>query len=256
MREAAPQSSEPSSPSSVEFPAPQSLRTARVTFEPLPPPHLSSQQKYWNEYDDGSENGDHDEYYAIYIDPEGDSSFMGIGYLTASFEKAKRWFKVRGGSEQRPLLTSDSDTLGYGYASTALHTDSEEEGYSSAETFLPYEGYRTHYALPSVAEQHATRTRERALLLGTIGCFTASFVLLSIASILMSTGKRKLRVEVDVGVTVGVMVSLFSACSGLGMTLYRQDSLSVWYQLMVWSAFLASCLLNGMLLLLVLGSVP
>lgn len=177
------------------------------------------------------------------------------------FEKAKQWFRIRDNPERRPLLDNDSGVARAnggprnGYASTSANTDSEEEGYASSSEF-PSQGYVGLYAFPSIAEQKVVRYRERALFLGTIGCFVASFILLAIAGILISTGRHKLRVEVDAGVTVGVVVSLFGACMALGMTLYRQNPLSVMHRLLVWTAFITSCILNGMLLVLVVGNSP
>jgi hypothetical protein len=216
--------------------------------------------KYWNEYDDGSESGGPDDDYAIYINPGDGSGFPGLGYIQAvigmPFEKAKQWFRTsnKENPERRPLL-DDNGGIAQGYTSTQTNTDSDEEGYASSEE-IPTQGYVGLYAFPSIAEQKVIRYRERVLFLGTIGCFVASFVLLGIASLLISTGRHKLRVEVDVGVTVGVMLSLFCACSALGMTLYRKDPLSVVHRLAVWCTFVASCLLNGMLLVLVVGNTP
>ncbi|KHN96984.1 spx [Metarhizium album ARSEF 1941] len=258
-----PHFSEPSSPESHEHVAPKSAspgqsRHRHVEFEPLPPASTDSPVKYWNEYDDGSEAGEPEEY-AIYIDPEEDTGFPGVAYVNAMlslpYKKAKRWFKSRrGGHENQPLLASEVGSQGsMGYASTVVNTDSEEEGYASSDGY-PQLGYATHYALPSISEQKVQRCREHSLVWGTLGCFVVSFALLGIASLLILTGKRKLRVEVDAGVTVGVMISLFCAGSGLGMTLYRRDPLSIPYKLMVSSAFVASCILNGMLLVLVMGN--
>ncbi|KND89723.1 Uncharacterized protein TOPH_05766 [Tolypocladium ophioglossoides CBS 100239] len=258
LRAAAPQLGEESSPSSDEQPLPESLspRRTRVDFDALPPAHnMSSQVKYWNEYDDGSDAGGGEDDYAIYINPEADTGFPGMAYVhsivSLLFEKARQWLWQRRDGEEQPLLSAENTSQGY--SSTAV--DSEEEGYASSDGF-PYRGYTAHYAFPSINEQKMARYREKVLLWATVGCFVASFVLLGIAGILISTGKRKLRVEVDVGVTVGVVASLFCACTALGMTLYRRDPLTLTYRLMIWSTFVASCLLNGMLLVLVLGSTP
>jgi hypothetical protein len=216
--------------------------------------------KYWNEYDDGSESGSPDNDYAIYINPDEGPMFPGLGYISAvvgmPFEKAKQWFRTsdKKTSERRPLLQANG-TVSQGYNSANVNTDSDEEGYASSEE-IPSHGYVGLYAFPSIAEQKVVRYRERVLFIGTIGCFVASFILLAIASLLISTGRHKLRVEVDAGVTVGVMMSLFCACTALGMTLYRTDNLSIVHQLTVWSAFVASCILNGMLLVLVVGNSP
>jgi len=72
----------------------------------------------------------------------------------------------------------------------------------------------THYALPSVSEQKAIRYRGKARLWGTLGSLIASFVLLGIASIIISTGKRKLRVDVNASVTVAAFSPAPDVCLG------------------------------------------
>ncbi|GKT97375.1 SPX domain-containing protein [Colletotrichum tofieldiae] len=120
---------------------------------------------------------------------------------------------------------------------------------------MPTAVYATHYAtLPSLNEQQVRRYRERALVCGTVGCFGVSFLLLLVAGILISTSRHKLRAEVDAGVTVGVVASLFSACLALSMSLYRRDDVGVWPRVSVYSSFFAACVLNGMLLILVVGN--
>ncbi|TQS34200.1 hypothetical protein Golomagni_05425 [Golovinomyces magnicellulatus] len=259
LRESEPQLSEPSSPDSaiLSAAAPNDTNSARVTFDPLPPAQMAPQLKYWNEYDDGSEVGDGDDHYAIYINPDDDDSFPGYKYVAVPFEKFKSWFKARspgGGSssrEEEPLLVGGSA----GYSSTTAHTDSEEEGYDTDG--IPSYGFSTHYAaFPSVDEQRVKQYQERVFFWATIGCFLTSFVLIGICGVLISAGRHRLRVEVDAGVTIGVMVSLFCSCAALGMTLYREEKMSVLFRASVWSSFIASCLLNGMLLVLVAGNAP
>ncbi|KAM4065640.1 SPX domain-containing protein [Hirsutella rhossiliensis] len=258
LRASVPSFSKTSSPSSVELsqPEPPSPGNSRPAFGHLPAAEMEPRIKYWNEYDDGSDGGGPEDEYAIYINPDNEVDFPGLAYVraitTLPYEKAKQWFERRKSSDEtRPLLSS-----AYARPRCSSPTiESEEEGYSSSDA-IPHEGYSTYCALPSTSEQKVTRYRERVLLRGTVGCFLTSFVLLVIAGVLICTGKRKLRVEVDAGVTLGVMVSLLCACCGLGMTLYRRDALRATYRLVVWGAFVASCLLNGMLLVMVLGSTP
>src|SRR5690606_16662807 len=121
---------------------------------------------------------------------------------------------------------------------------------------FPVRGYTAHYAFPSLADQKVIRYRESVLFWATIGCYAASFALFSISSVLISTGRHKLRVEVDAAVAVGAVLSLLCACSGLGMSLYRRGPLSVSYRVMVWSTFIAACVLNGMLLVLAAANTP
>lgn len=176
------------------------------------------------------------------------------GILKIPYEKAKGWLRLDRSAEERPLLTANH--LPRGYSAATFNSESDEEGgYASSDGF-PTTGYATHYALPSLNQQATLRYREDVFFWGTIGCFMASFILLAVAGVLIFTGKHKLRAEVDAGVTVGVVASLFSACSALGMTMYRRDPLPLTYKLMVWGSFVASCLLNGMLLILVVGNAP
>lgn len=258
LRASAPYLSKPGSPSSAELsqPEPPSPGKPRVAFDRLPVADMEPRIKYWNEYDDGSDGGEPEDEYALYINPDDQGDFPGLAYVraitTLPYEKAKQWFERRkSGEEARPLLSSAHARPTY--SSWAI--ESEEEGYSSSDG-IPQEGYSACCALPSTSEQKATRYREKMLSRGTVGCFLTSFVLLTIAGLLIWTGKRKLRVEVDAGVTLGVMVSLLCACTGLGMTLYRRDRLKTMYRVVFGGAFVASCLLNGVLLIMVLGSTP
>lgn len=264
VRALAPPSSEPSSlvSNNSRLPAPRTARRpvadhSSLSSRPIPP------AKYWNEYDDGSDTGPVDDGYAIYIDPDSDPGFPGLAYahaiLAMPYKTASRWFGSRTTAERQPLLSDDRhrtrtrSRLHPPCASSGL--DSDEEACSSSDG-LPSDGYATHYALPSLNDQRALRYRERVLFWGTTACFAASFSLLAIAAILLSAGKRRFRVEVDAGVSVGVMFSLFSACTGLGMSLNRRDDLPLSYRLLVGAAFVTSCLLNGVLLVIVLGNAP
>ena len=222
-------------------------------------PSYSSQVKYWNEYDDGSEAGGPEDDYAIYVDPEESSTFPGLGYVEAvlslPFEKAKQWFRSRRklDREREPLLPAAQPPT-QSYLSTTV-VDSDSDDYASSSDF-PAHGYTALYAFPSIADQKVLRYRENVLFWATIGCYAASFALLAISSVLISAGRHKLRVEVDAAVTVGVAFSLLCACAALGMSLYRRDPLSIFYRVLVWATFVAACLLNGMLLVLVVDNAP
>lgn len=117
-------------------------------------------------------------------------------------------------------------------------------------------GYTAHYAanLPSLEEQRVARYRERLLLYGTLGAFTAAFVFLAVAEVLMFTGRHRLRVEVDAGVTIGVCASLACGCAALVMNMNRRAAGGWANWLLVSGAFAAVCLLNGGLLVMVVGN--
>lgn len=269
LRNAIPALSQPTSPSTDGgLPSSRpSSSTMRPHFEPLPPPFRQQQQqeqeqpqqaKYWNEYDDGSEAGGPEDEYAIYVNPE-DSGFPGLGYVQAvlrmPLEKAKSWFRSRDNPEREPLLDSSRPST-RGYLSTGTAgTESDEEGYASSSEF-PVHGFTAHYALPSIGDQKVSRYRENMLLWVTVGCFLMSFILLGISGVLITTGRHKLRVEVDAVVTVGAALSMLCACSGLGAVLYRTKPPSLLHRVTVGSVFIAACMLNAMLLMLVVNNAP
>jgi hypothetical protein len=239
---------------------------------------------YWNEYDHGSDAGELDqgEGYVIYINPDDKSGFFGMAALvsatTSSMAKMRSWFKARrpaGDSRRDALLPTHSSSYGTvpqssyftsppGGALTDTEAEDESDavspvdrrgsyGYASSEEFPV--GYEAHYAsLPSIDDQRMKRYREKVLFWGTVGCYTASIVLLGVAAVLISTGRHRLRVEVDAGVTLGVVASLGCACAALGMNFAREDTMSWINRLTVWLTFALVCVLNGMLLVLVMGN--
>lgn len=274
----------------------QSVR--RVTIHAGPPEtrtfnYPSRQAGYWNEYENGSENGDASDEYVLYINPDEETDYGAdlkalVNAIAAPFSKARSWVKVRG-QERRSLLGRPNSAAGYGatdgsnspvrdgyFASnearrlqssgsdshTAVATDGEdssdadleaEVGYASSEEFPA--GYETHWAtLPSVNDQRMAMYKDRVLFMVTSGLYAMSFLLLGISTVLMLTGRHKLRVEVDAGVTIGSVVSLGCACTALALTMARWDSLSVGNKAVISVTFATVCVLNGMLLILVMGN--
>lgn len=276
----------------------QSLR--RVTIHAGPPEtrtldYSNRQPGYWNEYENGSENGDAGDEYVIYINPDEETDYGAdlkalVNAIAAPFSKARSWVKVRG-RERQSLLGRQSSDASYGatdgnnsppqdgyFAShsarqlqssgsdshTAVATDAEDDpdadldlegdiGYASSEEFPA--GYETHWAtLPSVSDQRMAMYRDRVIFMVTSGLYAMSFLLLGISTVLMLTGRHKLRVEVDAGVTIGSVVSMGCACTALALTTARWDSLGVGNKVVVSVTFATICVLNGMLLILVMGN--
>ncbi|CAI6100128.1 unnamed protein product [Clonostachys chloroleuca] len=267
LQRAYPNLDEFSSPSTIEDTRSRrgsaAAQQPQTQFEPLPPPQIPEEPtqsptvRYWNEYDDGSEAGTPDDEYAIYINPYETTSFPGLDYLQAAlslpFEKAKQLFHRGKNHERSPLLTdSRPTTRGYG----SMSTDSDEDGGYASSSDFPTQGYAAYYAFPSIGEQKNVRYRSNFLFWGTISCFLASFLLLAISGVLVMTGRHKLRVEVDAAAAVGVVMSLFFACAAVAMSLYRRDPLSISHRLVIGSCFIASCILNGMLLVIVASNTP
>ncbi|KAK7952276.1 spx domain-containing protein [Apiospora aurea] len=241
-----------------------SRRTSRLpspATQPSAPskPPAEPETRYWNEYDNGSEVGD--EEYTLYINPDESGSFPGLGSMKGMFNGSAR--KIRGwlgqsdkDAEHQSLLhAQNSPTDYFSIRNSAHNTDNEAtEDEDSSSVEYPIRGYTAHYAaLPSIEDQRVARFREKVMHRCAIVSFLISIVLLVVAGVLVATGRHKLQVEVDVGVTLAVVVSLFASCTGLGAMLYRQDPLGIIYQSVIWITFIGICVLNGMLLVLVAG---
>ncbi|ROV89659.1 hypothetical protein VSDG_08057 [Cytospora chrysosperma] len=301
IRESTPGRSLPQSPApDEERPAseqPGSARQSvrRVTIQAGPPQTAyfqNEQGRYWNEYDNGSENGDVCDEYVIYINPDEEADYGSdlkslLNAITAPFAKARAWVKVQK-PEHQSLLSGPSSGSTYGAtdgtmspgngsyftnppgrspypysrgndSNTAVDTDCEDDGdredvgYASSEEFPV--GYQAHYAsLPSIEEQRMAIYKDRLMFMVTGGLFAMSFLILGIATVLMFTGRHRLRVEVDAGVTLGSVVSLGCACTALALSMARWDFLGVGGRALVAVAFVAVCVANGMLLVLVMGN--
>ncbi|GAW19814.1 hypothetical protein ANO14919_093050 [Xylariales sp. No.14919] len=238
---------------------------------------------YWNEYDNGSEAGDNDDAYVIYIDPDAADEFPGIAYVKSMFggpvDSVRHWLRsqkskdadttatVSTPSETQSLLghrlnksnSAPADyfgtAAGYGPRDEANTEDeylSSEEGESHRARTLGF--FSSHSSFSSEMDLKMCQYQDRVLTRGITLAFVVAFVLLAISGLLVATGRRHLRLEVDAGAAVGSVVSLFCACMGLGAMLYRQYPAGYLYSLAVWAAFIVVCVLNGILLVLVVTS--
>ncbi|KAI1091004.1 hypothetical protein F5B19DRAFT_503419 [Rostrohypoxylon terebratum] len=230
-----------------------------------------SSMTYWNEYEHGSEAGDHDEGgYALYIDPNASTEFPGFVYvktiLAAPVDKVRSWLKTRSprSAERQSLLPgrgqSPADYSSTRHSTTAHTTDNEatEDEYASSLNSSIGRRNKSQYAILPATEEgtdyQISLYHDKVLTRTVVLVFVAAFILLAISGILIATGRHKMRLEVDAGVTAGSVASLFCACMGLGGMLYRKYPVGLLYTLSVWAAFVAVCALNGMLLVLVVGS--
>ncbi|KAI0137866.1 hypothetical protein F4776DRAFT_88998 [Hypoxylon sp. NC0597] len=230
-----------------------------------------SSMTYWNEYDHGSEAGDNDEGgYALYIDPNASADFPGFVYIKTMFkapvDKVKHWLKTRAPQtgESQSLLRGQSpaDYFSVPHSTAGHNTDNEatEDEYASSlnSSIGRRNKYKSRYAaLPATEEDQDYQIalyHDKVLTRTVVLAFIAAFILLGISAVLIATGRHKMRLEVDAGVTIGSVASLFCSCMGLGAMLYRHYPVGFLYRLAVWAAFIAVCALNGMLLVLVVGS--
>ena len=246
LREHTPDTSGPSTPRT-------SRRASKVQVERAP-------QSYWNEYDNGSEA--EDEPYTIYVDPNAESTFPGaktvsniLSGVKVPMEKVRTWLNPHLlPDEQRPLLDSDQRiSTPNRNAYFPAHSETDVDDDASSSDFPS--GYTAHYStFPSISDQKFAQYRETLIFRGTIASFIGSILLLLIATLLIATGRHKLRVEVDAGAIIGVVSSLFFATMGLGMMLYQTDRVEWPQRIIVCGTFIVICILNGFLLVLVGGN--
>ncbi|KXX81995.1 Xenotropic and polytropic retrovirus receptor 1 [Madurella mycetomatis] len=183
------------------------------------------------------------------------SSASAYGSTTQSLEPSCSSSSPSGGPVASSAVVADTDAED-GYRPSSWHSRrGSYGGYASSEegNYFPT-GYRAHYAaLPSISEQRMMQYRERVLFWGTWGCYGVSFVLMGIAAVLVVAGRNRMRLEVDAGVTLGIMTSLGLACAALCMACSRQKKSPWLTKAAVWATFAVACVANGVLLVLVMG---
>ncbi|KAK5110121.1 hypothetical protein LTR62_006255 [Meristemomyces frigidus] len=198
--------------------------------------------RYWSEYDHPEENGEESGGYAIYINPNDKSSFDEFfSRLGRLFKRSRRRGEEE--EEQAPLLsgqaspkndeTSEDDDDDDDQTLTAKP---RQKSYGAVVTPGPSTSRATqpHTYIP-LSTHHAHHARDLLHIRTT--CYIASLALLLVASILASTGKRKLRYQVDFGVLFAVGCSLFFGVAGFG-TLVRQGQVE-------WSAWIVGAVVLG-----------
>ncbi|KAM3072326.1 hypothetical protein ACMFMG_009136 [Clarireedia jacksonii] len=196
-------------------------RRSSVQHQPVAEPP----QRYWNEYDDGSEA--EEEPFYIYYDPSANSTFPGAKIMKKAYEvtkaqveKVKEWITPSTSPERTSLLGSSHS----GSSPNGTFTDNENEVYASS-TDLPG-GYITHYAtFPSVSDQRNSIMHERICFILMIACYFLSAVFLILSATFLATGRRKLRFEVDLGALLAAILGIFLAVIGLVSMSQRKNKL-------------------------------
>ncbi|GAM82916.1 hypothetical protein ANO11243_009020 [Dothideomycetidae sp. 11243] len=161
--------------------------------------------RYWNEYDDPS---DEEDQYVLYVDPNyesfWDKAWKSVTQKFSAKDKKK--------PEMESLLCSPDLESG-------LH-----DGEESSDDELEPPNYRISriYGHADAQVQAAGKTTEStgSIPRFTWACFASSIAILIVAFILAATGKRKLHREVDAGVVFAIVTSLTFAITAVA-TLYR-----------------------------------
>lgn len=220
-------------------PSTPSLGSRRESLNPVPSQIQQpspSRQVYWNEYDNGSDV-DQDEPYYIYTDPNAEMTFPGAEVVASAIrrtkqgmEKVKHWFTPPGSPEnpEREALLGNGHRRFFQRSphgtTNGSETDVEDEAYASSVNFPG--GYVAHYAtFPSVADQRLSRFQEQTLLFTMISCFFFSALSEAASTLLLATGRHKLRTEVDLGALMGALLGLCLAAGGITCMACRNEKL-------------------------------
>ncbi|ETN45389.1 uncharacterized protein HMPREF1541_09220 [Cyphellophora europaea CBS 101466] len=208
----------------------KSSRKQRASVLP-PPATETAPDRYWNEFDDGDSDVNVEERYAIYVDPN-EESFPGaetfskaFGSMYDSLRKGKdrvvSWWPMASAdrseiSERSPLLFGASRQ---GSNDAAMESSgSETEDYMRSKSRRQRRGdtFRSRRGGDRPLSKRQ-RALERTLFQFYTGLIVLAYLLLVMASILLGTGKKKRRLEVDAGVVTGVVAA--EACVGVSIVL-------------------------------------
>lgn len=209
-------------------------------------------ERYWNEFDDGSE-GSQDEAYTIFVDPNASYTIPGAAAVSRLFRSLSssikasektilHWLrssqKTRHG-ERRPLVDGECSP------STA---DSDQSDVGSSTTPVKPSPHRRYSTFPALSQPPAVRARETLLFRSCIASFASSFLLLVVAAILVTTGRRKAANTVDAGVILGVVSSLVFAVMGVGSMVRRKNDVGWLHRAVVLLVFVCIVLASSILL--------
>lgn len=96
---------------------------------------------------------------------------------------------------------------------------------------------RRYSTFPAPHQSPAVRARETLLFRSCLASFAAASVLLLVAAILKTTGRRKAETTVDAGVIIGVASSLVFGIIAVGSMVGRKDDVGWVHRLSVFLLF-------------------
>ncbi|KAL8841902.1 MAG: hypothetical protein Q9170_000775 [Blastenia crenularia] len=223
-----------------------------------------SNQRYWNEYDNGDENSEN-EPFAIYIDPDKSTSFPGfrtsrkavaslISQLKASTTEVKSWLQSAYSSPRNIQAPTKNGSIHFRGVTTP-EDGSDEDDVPTDPLLHRIHGKHRQYSTFGDGQMvhYAVGARESLLARCCLASFVSSFVLLLVAAMLVSAGRRKAIFKVDVGVITGGVFSLVFAIVGTGCMFKRQGNVGIIHRVLVFTALAAVCVASGVLLAGVVG---
>ena len=246
---------------------PKKVRLDEGAFDKPSRRKRREETRYWNEYDfpeEDDENG-----YYIYIDPDREDKWLGQETAQKLFTIFRSMFSKPGPEDVpdeeraliRPLTEVEEDE---GAESPSTDSDNESPAGTSRGFFSKHKpranGYGTvsshrsvsnntrltDLLLPPVDTGYATPSTSSRLLITTLS-LVASAVLSVLIFTLAATGRKKQKGEVDAGILLGVIASLFFALVGLTSVLTSRERIGVVNWAVIGTVFCAVCLADGVL---------
>lgn len=253
------ESSATSVPDVVESPPSSTFKKKRIQShrrqrleQCLSDRYRSTRQHYWNEFDNGSE-GSNDEAYTIFVDPNASVNFPGVAIVSKLFtalaskisaaeQKVTYWLRSSKETNDR-----ESESLINGGLSPSID-DSDLSGVESFSSGAKSGENRRYATFPLLAQPPEYHARETLLFRSCLASFAASFILLFVATILKTTGRRKAEATVDAGVIIGVTSSLVFAIVAVGSMVGRRDDVGWVHRTIVYLIFVCIAVGGGGLL--------
>lgn len=213
-------------------------------------PTRQTQSRYWSEYDN-PEDGENDNAYVIYIDPNERST------LDKLFESIGGLFSLR---HQRSGPDADADpSASVSPSGTGTPRDDESSSEDDEEEALNPRHHRNGYgaihhpASPATLARNHRRDLHVSLPQITSLCLVASIAILAITFILAATSKHKYARTVDTAIVFAIVCSLVFAGVGF-IALMGQRAPKSWGAVGVAAAvLLVDAICSGALLAWMLG---
>lgn len=183
-----------------------------------------STARYYSEYDDPDSEFYQPEAYTIFVDPNEEAPGMAtVRKIGSAISGAFAWVRPgrKTAGERTPLLEDHERSTDEDGQSS--ESDSDER------TFPQYKGIPGHIRPAERYKMRLSRRQrhfEKTLILFYSGLLVLSYIFLLMSGILLTTGRKKEVLEVDIGATVGVSVAFVCAFLSCFLVYMRKSKLS------------------------------
>lgn len=208
-------------------PGQKRTKKARIAAES---PHRET-PRYYSEYDDPDSEFNQQDTYAIYCDPDEEPLGMAtMRKIGSAFSNMASWFmpekhtsrKSKKPSERTGLLSSNSPTEDENQSS---ESESDQVDPAAVPQYKGLQGHVRPAERYRIRLSRRQRAFERTLAQLYCGLIVLGYVFLLMSGILLTTGRRKEVLEVDVGATVGVVVAFACMVVSIVLVNLRKEKL-------------------------------